>query len=195
MLAYAPLDQMVALTSKIDNINNNNRNYNNRNNQNRRCESIRVHNGNNRIFTQISQSVATRRESSISKTSKVPTKPSEISTISSKRASLTVPHIIIEWDKAKRIKGAKLEPKNSMDSNVQMDDVEKLFTASREASKFAKATVNSYINGILPVSEKANQPTLELNNLRKASILLQSKPEEKEVDASEMMSDSLPNSK
>jgi len=123
----------------------------------------------------------------------VPTKPSEISTILSKSASLSVPHIIIERDKAEHIKGPKLEVKNSIDSDVRMDDVWKLFTASCEASKFAKATVDSYIDGILPVSKKANQPTPELNNLKKAPILLQSKPEEEEVDASEMMSQSLPN--
>ena len=132
--AKAMLDQMVALTAKIDNINNNN----NRNNRNRRCGPIRVHDGNNRIFTQIPPSVSTRREPSISKPSKVPTKHSEISTISSKSASLSVPHIIIERDKAERIKGAKLELKNSIDSDVRMDDVGKLFTASCEASNLQK---------------------------------------------------------
>ena len=44
------LDQMVALTAKIDNINNNNRNYNNINNLNRRCEPIRVRGRNNQII-------------------------------------------------------------------------------------------------------------------------------------------------
>lgn len=66
--------------------------------------------------------------------------------------------------------GAKLELKNSIDSDVRMDDVEKSFTASCEASKIAKATVDSYINGnLLPVSEKENQSTLEPNNLTKQS--------------------------
>lgn len=66
--------------------------------------------------------------------------------------------------------GAKLELKNSIDSDVRMDDVEKSFTASCEASKIAKATVDTYINGnLLPVSEKANQSTPEPNNLTKQS--------------------------
>jgi len=48
--AKALLDQMVALTAKINNINNNNRNYNNINNQNRRCGPIRVRGRNNQII-------------------------------------------------------------------------------------------------------------------------------------------------
>ncbi|RHN48429.1 hypothetical protein MtrunA17_Chr7g0263671 [Medicago truncatula] len=65
-------------------------------------------NKNNPTFTQIPQPVAARRESSISKPSKVPTKPSANSTISSKRASLSVPHIISEKDKAKHTNGYRV---------------------------------------------------------------------------------------
>jgi hypothetical protein len=48
--AKALLDQMVALTAKIGNINNNNRNYDDKNNQNRRCGPIRVRGRNNQII-------------------------------------------------------------------------------------------------------------------------------------------------
>jgi hypothetical protein len=48
--AKALLNQMVALTAKIGNINNNNRNYNDKNNQNRRCGPIRVRGRNNQII-------------------------------------------------------------------------------------------------------------------------------------------------
>jgi tRNA(Arg) A34 adenosine deaminase TadA len=48
--AKALLDQMVALTAKIGNINNNNLNYNDKNNQNRRCGPIRVRGRNNQII-------------------------------------------------------------------------------------------------------------------------------------------------
>ncbi|CAJ2632669.1 unnamed protein product [Trifolium pratense] len=59
-------------------------------------------NKNNSTFTQIPQPVAMRRESSISKLSKVPAKPSASSTISSKRVSLSDKS---EMDKAKLING------------------------------------------------------------------------------------------
>jgi hypothetical protein len=49
--------------------------------------------------------VVTRRESSISKLSKVPAKPSASSTISSKRASLSDQHVKSEMDKAKLTNG------------------------------------------------------------------------------------------
>jgi len=52
-VAKALLDQLTTLTTKMDNINNNNRNYNNRINQNRRCEPIRVHDGNNLISSDL----------------------------------------------------------------------------------------------------------------------------------------------
>ena len=65
--AKALLDQMVALTAKIDNINtnnrnNNNHNYNNRNNQNRRCEPIRVRGENNRIIEDSSSSTVEKTD-------------------------------------------------------------------------------------------------------------------------------------
>ncbi|GAU35333.1 hypothetical protein TSUD_337250, partial [Trifolium subterraneum] len=65
-------------------------------------------NKNNPTFTQIPQPVATRRESSISKLSKVPAKPSASSTISSKRASISDLHVKSETDKAKLTNGGRV---------------------------------------------------------------------------------------
>ncbi|XP_050910645.1 flocculation protein FLO11 isoform X1 [Lathyrus oleraceus] len=58
---------------------------------------------NKNTFTQISQPLAARRESSISKLSKLPAKPIASSTISAKRASLSGLHAKGEKDRAKHI--------------------------------------------------------------------------------------------
>ncbi|CAI8614562.1 unnamed protein product [Vicia faba] len=59
-------------------------------------------------FTQIPQPLATRRESSISKLSKLPVRPIASSTISAKRASLSGLHAKSEKDRAKHIIGDRV---------------------------------------------------------------------------------------
>ncbi|XP_058740333.1 uncharacterized protein LOC131612583 [Vicia villosa] len=63
---------------------------------------------NKNTFTQIPQPLATRRESSISKLSKLPAKPIASSTISAKRASLSGLHAKSEKDRAKHIIGDRV---------------------------------------------------------------------------------------
>jgi ribonuclease P/MRP protein subunit RPP1 len=75
---------------------------------------------------------------------------------------------------------AKLELKNSIDSDVRMDDMEKPFTACK-ASEIAKATVDSYNNGnLLPVAESVNQSIPVPNNSTEQPDRLNLSPKQKE---------------
>ncbi|XP_073222665.1 uncharacterized protein [Cicer arietinum] len=64
---------------------------------------VKTTNKSNPTFTPFPQHTPTRRESSISKPSKVPAKPSASSTISAKRALISDLHVKSEKDKAKHI--------------------------------------------------------------------------------------------
>ncbi|KAK2424886.1 polymerase/histidinol phosphatase protein [Trifolium repens] len=75
---------------------------------------------------------------------------------------------------------AKLELKNSIDSDVRMDDMEKPFTACK-ASEIAQATVNSYNNGnLLPAAESVNQSIPVPNNPTEQPDRLNLSPKQKE---------------
>ncbi|GAU27190.1 hypothetical protein TSUD_107810 [Trifolium subterraneum] len=76
---------------------------------------------------------------------------------------------------------AKLELKNSIDSDVRMDDMEKPFTAFK-ASEIAQATVDSYNNGnLLPVAESVNQSKPVPSNSTEQPDRLNLSPEQKEM--------------
>ncbi|KAL5082451.1 hypothetical protein RYX36_010872 [Vicia faba] len=77
--------------------------------------------------------------------------------------------------------GAKLELQNSIDSDVQMDDMEKSFITPCKASTIAKATVDSYNDGnLLPVAENVNQSKPVPNNSTEQPDRLEVSPEQDE---------------
>ncbi|KAI5413315.1 protein GAMETOPHYTE DEFECTIVE 1 [Lathyrus oleraceus] len=77
--------------------------------------------------------------------------------------------------------GAKLELQHSVDSDVQMDEMEKSFITPCKASAVAKATVDSYNNGnLLPVAEIVNQSNPVPNNSTKQPDRLEASLEQDE---------------